>query len=269
MKKNVIVITGIGGIGLAIARRIGTGYKLLLADLAQDKLDKAVSELTAAGYEVEPVSLDVVSKESVDNLAQTAANFGPLHAVIHTAGISPVMDKPDHLLKVNLVGTARFIEAFEPYLSENTVGIIITSFAGHWGADTYQHLQKQLATTKADELMALVGPLDIQDATQAYGLAKYGSIVRAQAAAVAWGSKGARIVSVSPGAIATPMLQKQQELQPDMDATTKSPVKRVGTPEDVAVVVDFLQSPQASFITGTDLLVDGGVMALVKSASPD
>ena len=120
--KKVIVITGIGGMGLAIARRIGTGYKLILADFAKDKLLSAAQALNDNGYDVETEVLDVSDKASVENLAGNAAKAGQIHAVIHTAGLSPNMADPKRILDVNLFGTARVIAAFEPFLSSGTVG---------------------------------------------------------------------------------------------------------------------------------------------------
>lgn len=264
--KKVIVITGIGGMGLAIARRIGTGYKLVLADFAQDKLEAAAKELTIAGYDIEPVGLDVVDKESVENLAQTAAGFGEIHAIIHTAGLSPTMSNAERIIAVNLIGTARIIEAFAHHLSAGTVGVMVASMAGYNDTGLDKAALHNLKTLKADELGAFVATLNIQEPDQAYTVSKLGNHLQVQAAAVTWGQQGARILSVSPGIVSTPMGQQEQKAQPGMSMMLQmSPARRIGTPEDIAAVVDFLQSPSASFMTGTDVLVDGGVTAFLKT----
>ncbi|WP_218279840.1 SDR family oxidoreductase [Flavobacterium sp. LPB0248] len=263
--KKVIVITGIGGMGLAIARRIGTGHKLVLADFNGEKLEAAAESLNDAGYEVQTAELDITNKKSVEQLAQTAAELGAIHSVIHTAGISPTMSDPAHILNVNLIGTARIIETFYKHISAGSVGIIIASMAGHMSTQYDSALDRQQWSAQADHLKLFIDSLEINERADAYSVSKKGNILQVQASAASWGEKGARILSISPGIISTPMGQQEKKEQPVLNYMLQNgPVKRMGTPEDIAGTVEFLLSPQAGFITGTDLLIDGGAASFLK-----
>jgi NAD(P)-dependent dehydrogenase (short-subunit alcohol dehydrogenase family) len=270
-RREVVVVTGAGGMGEAVARRLGAGRVLVLADASESQLAETGGRLVDAGHDVHPVRTDVSDAPDVDALAERAAALGAIRAVVHTAGVSPVQATTPQIVAVDVIGTALVLDAFERYVEAGTVAVCIASMAG-----TMTNLDAAtlhtLATTPTAALSAL--PLldpSTMDPGTAYGLAKRANQVRVEAASVAWGRRGGRVVSVSPGVIATPMGRAELagpfgEVMRTMVET--SGTQRLGTPDDIAAAVGFLVSPAASFITGTDLLVDGGVVAAMRSAAP-
>ncbi|MFJ3629378.1 SDR family oxidoreductase [Streptomyces albidoflavus] len=269
MGRNVVVVIGVGGMGEAIARRQGPGNRLLLADFDEATLAAVAEQLRGQGHEVVTQAVDVSSASSVTALAEAAAGLGPVTQVVHTAGLSPVQASPAAVLRVDLLGTALVVEEFGHVVAPGGAGVVIASMAGHMLRTPLSAEQESaLAHTPAGELLRL--PFADPEALGqgAYGLAKYGNRLRVQAASAAWGARGARINSVSPGVIATPM--GQQELDGASGRTMRAMVAasgtgRLGTPEDIAEAAAFLLGPGASFITGNDLLVDGGVVAALRS----
>ncbi|MGW4972459.1 SDR family oxidoreductase [Streptomyces albidoflavus] len=269
MGRNVVVVIGVGGMGEAIARRQGPGNRLLLADFDEATLAAVAERLRGQGHEVVTQAVDVSSASSVTALAEAAAGLGPVTQVVHTAGLSPVQASPAAVLRVDLLGTALVVEEFGHVVAPGGAGVVIASMAGHMLRTPLSAEQESaLAHTPAGELLRL--PFADPEALGqgAYGLAKYGNRLRVQAASAAWGARGARINSVSPGVIATPM--GQQELDGASGRTMRAMVAasgtgRLGTPEDIAEAAAFLLGPGASFITGNDLLVDGGVVAALRS----
>ncbi|MGW1688709.1 SDR family oxidoreductase [Streptomyces albidoflavus] len=269
MGRNVVVVIGVGGMGEAIARRQGPGNRLLLADFDEATLAAVAGRLRGQGHEVVTQAVDVSSASSVTALAEAAAGLGPVTQVVHTAGLSPVQASPAAVLRVDLLGTALVVEEFGHVVAPGGAGVVIASMAGHMLRTPLSAEQESaLAHTPAGELLRL--PFADPEALGqgAYGLAKYGNRLRVQAASAAWGARGARINSVSPGVIATPM--GQQELDGASGRTMRAMVAasgtgRLGTPEDIAEAAAFLLGPGASFITGNDLLVDGGVVAALRS----
>ncbi|MFD4304788.1 SDR family oxidoreductase [Streptomyces albidoflavus] len=269
MGRNVVVVIGVGGMGEAIARRQGPGNRLVLADFDEATLAAVAERLRGQGHEVVTQAVDVSSASSVKALAEAAAGLGPVTQVVHTAGLSPVQASPAAVLRVDLLGTALVVEEFGHVVAPGGAGVVIASMAGHMLRTPLTAEQESaLAHTPAGELLRL--PFADPEALGqgAYGLAKYGNRLRVQAASAAWGARGARINSVSPGVIATPM--GQQELDGVSGRTMRAMVAasgtgRLGTPEDIAEAAAFLLGPGASFITGNDLLVDGGVVAALRS----
>ncbi|MDI3344111.1 SDR family oxidoreductase [Streptomyces sp. AJ-1] len=269
MGRNVVVVIGVGGMGEAIARRQGPGNRLLLADFDEATLAAVAERLRGQGHEVVTQAVDVSSASSVTALAEAAAGLGPVTQVVHTAGLSPVQASPAAVLRVDLLGTALVVEEFGHVVAPGGAGVVIASMAGHMLRTPLTAEQESaLAHTPAGELLRL--PFADPEALGqgAYGLAKYGNRLRVQAASAAWGARGARINSVSPGVIATPM--GQQELDGASGRTMRAMVAasgtgRLGTPEDIAEAAAFLLGPGASFVTGNDLLVDGGVVAALRS----
>jgi NAD(P)-dependent dehydrogenase (short-subunit alcohol dehydrogenase family) len=262
--QDVVVITGTGGMGLSISRRLGTGRHLVLADSSPDSMRSAASTLRNEGHFVTEVQTDVSNAAAVQQLADTAASLGQVRAIVHTAGVSPVQASTAQIVAVDVLGTAHVLDAFLPHVQQGTTCVCIASMAGTM-TQLPPDQEMALATTPTAELAAL--PLldpDTMDPAGAYGVAKRANQVRVQAASIPWGAQGGRVISISPGIISTPM--GQQELAgPSGEAMTHmtnvSGSQRLGTPEDIATTVEFLVSPAASFITGTDLLVDGGVIA--------
>jgi len=267
--RAVVVVTGAGGMGSAIARRVGAGSTVVLADFNERQLDVEVRSLAATGYDVIGHVVDVSQKDSVDALAADAAVRGPVVAVVHTAGLSPVQAPVDAILRVDLLGTALMLDAFGPVVSSGGAGVFISSMAGTM-APPNPELDRQLATTPTSRLLELPGlaPDAITDSATAYVVAKRANQVRVTAASIAWGRRGARVNSISPGIISTPMGAAELE-GPSGEfmrmMIAGSGTGRVGTPEDIAGVVDFLLSHDAGYITGTDLLVDGGVVAALQA----
>ncbi|NKQ52884.1 SDR family oxidoreductase [Amycolatopsis sp. K13G38] len=270
MRKDVVVIIGVGGMGLAIARRMGSGRAVLLADFNEETLTGAAGALLAEGHDVTAQQVDVSAAESVAALAKTADGLGRVTALAHTAGLSPVQAPAEAILRVDLLGAALVLDAFTPVVAPGGAAVVIASMAGHLAAALPPEQERALASTPAAELLALpfLGPDVVRDPGTAYGVAKRANTVRVQMAAATWGERGARVNSISPGIVSTPM--GAQELAGQSGGyiramTEKSGVRRLGTPDDIAAAAQFLLSDQATFITGADLLVDGGVVAAVRS----
>jgi len=269
--KDVVVITGVGGMGTAIARRLGPGRRLLLADISETTLERVARQLADEGHDVATERVDVADADSVAQLAERARQLGRFRFLVHTAGLSPVQASPERIVQVDVVGTALVLDAFLPLAGPGCVAVCIASMAGAM-AELPREVERQLATLPAGQLASLpvFDPQHLRPEA-AYAIAKRANQVRVAAAALAWGARGARVVSVSPGIIATPMAQ--QELASPHGATMRamiatSPAQRIGTPDDIAAVVEFLVSPAASFITGSDILVDGGVIAALRFGQP-
>jgi NAD(P)-dependent dehydrogenase (short-subunit alcohol dehydrogenase family) len=260
---DVVVVIGTGGMGLAVARRLAAGRRLLLADWSADGLGAAVSALRGEGHAVEGHTVDVSQRDSVEKLAAAAGAAGRVDAVIHTAGVSPVMATARQIYEVDLLGTAHVVDAFLPVASPGTSLVCVASMAGHF-ASLPADVERHLATAPTEELLHHKGiDLDGEPAL-AYVVAKRGNQLRVQAAARAWGGRGARLNTVSPGVISTPM--GAQELQGAAGAHIQAMVelsgaRRVGTADDLASAAAFLAGPESSFITGNDLLVDGGAVS--------
>lgn len=262
--REVIVVTGMGGMGVAIARRLAAGRTLVLADYAEELLGKVAEQLKGEGHDVHAVKTDISKVESVRELVAKADSLGEFRAVVHTAGLSPVQAPPAAIVAVDVMGTAYILDEFATIARQGSVAVCIASMAGTM-AQIPPELEHTLAVTPAAELASLpeLDPGKL-DPGAAYSIAKRANQARVRAMSVVWGHKGGRVLSISPGVISTPM--GQQELAgPSGDQMramiAMSGVKRIGTPDDIAAVTEFLISHEASFITGTDILVDGGTVA--------
>jgi NAD(P)-dependent dehydrogenase (short-subunit alcohol dehydrogenase family) len=265
---DVLVVTGAGGMGRAVSRRLGGGRVVVLADASEHQLTDATDELAGEGHDLRAVRTDVSVRADVAALAGKAAELGRLTAVVHTAGVSPVDATPEQIVAIDVVGTALVLDEFEQFVTPGTVGVCIASMAGTL-TDLPADVLRRLATTPTDELPALA-ELDPRSmpAGLAYGIAKRANQARVEAAATAWGRRGGRVVSISPGIIDTVM--GRAELDGPFGDTMRdmlgaSACGRLGTADDIADVVEFLASPAASYITGTDVRVDGGVVAALRS----
>lgn len=206
--EEVVVVTGAGGMGEAVARRIGSGRRLVLADYFQDTLDRTVEVLNESGYAATGQVTDVSDRASVDRLARTAADAGRLTAVVHTAGVSAATATVEQVLAVDLVGTAHVIDAFEQVSVPGLSLVCVASMAGHHARLTGQQ-ERELAAVPATELAQLPVVRELSDPVQAYILAKRANQVRVQAAALAWNLRGARVNTVSPGVISTAMARAE------------------------------------------------------------
>lgn len=289
MGEDVLVVIGAGGMGQAIARRLGSGRQVLLADFDADALNTAADLLGGAGQQVTTRSVDVSDGASVASLADAAADLGRVTHVAHTAGLSPVQASTEAILRVDLLGVALVLDEFARVVAPGGAGVAVASMAAHMpsGHMPSGHMpsghvsgalpaerEKALASTPTRELLQLpfLEPGAVGDPGSAYALAKRANVLRVQASAAAWGERGARINSISPGVISTSMGQQelageageQMRAMVDMSAT-----KRLGAPEDIAAAAAFLLDPGSGFITGTDLLVDGGVVPAVRALMAD
>lgn len=268
MANDVIVVIGAGGIGTAIAKRQGFGKTVLLADFNEKTLNEAAEGMKAASYVVETQIVDVASRDSVRALADKAASLGTVMQVVNTAGLSPNMAPPEQVLKVDLYGSAVVFEEFERVIAPGGAGLIISSMAGHMMRQLPQDQEEALAHLPADELLDVQFLKDIPNSLVGYMVAKRANHLRVQSAAMSWGEKGARVNSISPGIIVTPLAQ--HELNSDIGdgyraMIAASPSKRMAPPEEIAVAAAFLLGPDAGFVTGSDLLIDGGVIAAMRA----
>jgi len=268
--RRVVVVTGLGGIGRAIARRLGSGAIVVLADVDPTALNTEAGHLEEEGYGVVAQTTDVSEIESVAILAETASRLGPVEALVHTAGLSPVQASPEAIFRVDLLGTALMLDAFAEVIAPGGAGVFIASMAGTV-APQNSDLEQRLATTPTALLMDLPELAAATDPGSAYGIAKRGNQIRVRAAALTWGRRQARVNTISPGIISTPMgAAELQGPNGDLMRTmlASSATGRIGTPHDIAAAVEFLVGPNSTFITGTDLLVDGGAVASLLSAAP-
>jgi NAD(P)-dependent dehydrogenase (short-subunit alcohol dehydrogenase family) len=268
---DVLTVIGVGGMGQAIARRLGSGKTVLLADYNEETLASVTGSLSADGHHIESRSVDVSSAESVRELAEFAASLGDVTHVAHTAGLSPAQAPAEAILAVDLLGTALVLKEFGKVVAPGGAGVVIASMAGHMFPPLPPEQEKALAHNLPDQLLKLDFISSITDPNFAYPIAKQANHIRVRAASAHWGRRGARINSISPGIISTPM--GQQELASPVGDGMRAMIAmsgtgRQGTPEDIASATAFLLGPDASFITGTDLLVDGGVIAAVEAGNP-
>jgi NAD(P)-dependent dehydrogenase (short-subunit alcohol dehydrogenase family) len=263
---NVIIVIGAGSIGQAIARRVSAGKHVLLADLRQENADAAAKVLGDAGFEVSTATVDVCSRQSVQALVVTATALGAVTGVIHAAGVSPTQASPATILKVDLYGTALVLEEFGNVIAPGGAGVVIASQSGHRLPALTPEQNSALATTPTEELLALpmLQPEQVSDSLHAYQISKRGNSLRVMAEAVRWGKRGARVNTISPGIIVTP-LAKDELAGPRGEGYRRmiqlSAAGRAGTPDEVGAVGALLMGPDGAFITGSDFLMDGGVTA--------
>ena len=266
MLTNVIVVIGAGSIGQAIARRVSAGKHVVLADLRQDNADTAAKTLSEAGFTVSTTQVDVSSRVSVQALVKAAASFGEITGVIHAAGVSPSQASPEKILKIDLYGTALVLEEFGNVIARGGSGVVIASQSGHRLPSLTVEENRALATTLTEDLLKLpMLQLDrMKDSLYAYQISKRANSLRVMAEAVRWGKRGARINTISPGIIITPLAK--DELEGPRGAGYRRMIEisaagRAGTPDEVGAVGSLLMGPDGAFITGSDFLMDGGVTA--------
>lgn len=265
MDKVFVITGGTGGMGRAIASRMGKQGKLLLVDVNEDRLAQTKADLAAQGItEVTTRTVDISNEQQVNELAASAAELGQLGAMIHTAGLSPTMGDSKRILEVNAIGTALILKAFLPFAVPGTVAVCIASSSGH-SVPRNEAYNQILINPLAPDYVEQMERFAQGNSGAAYGFSKLGVMLMVEDQAWDWGQKGARIVSLSPGIINTPMGRQesaQQEVMKEMLART--PLGREGEPDEIASAVEFLCSSQASYISGTDLLVDGGTTASMR-----
>ncbi|KAM3422676.1 hypothetical protein BST61_g163 [Cercospora zeina] len=267
---STVVITGTGGMGLAIARRLGSGRRLLLADYSEDALKKAATTFGDAGFNVATKQVDVADAESVSTFAEHAKGLGNVDIVVHTAGISPTGGPASRIYDINLLGTIHVVDAFKDIIVPGGSMVCMASTAGHVELGLPAEVKNHLTTAPPSQVLntpAIDSEKD--DGQKAYCISKVTNILRVRAAAADYGKRNVRINTISPGFISTPMgqdLLKGVLAQSITQYIETTPLSRKGTEEDIADAVVFLTSPQASFITGTDLLIDGGATTLLPKS---
>jgi NAD(P)-dependent dehydrogenase (short-subunit alcohol dehydrogenase family) len=267
--KEVNVLIGPGSIGQAIARRVSAGKHVLLADLREENAQAAAKTLEEAGFEVSTTTVDIASRASIQALVKLASSLGPVTGLIHAAGVSPTQASPATILHVDLYGTAVVLEEFGKVIERGGSAVVIASQSGHRLGALSAEQDEALALTPADELLALpMLQLDqVTDSLHAYQLSKRGNSLRVMAEAVRWGKRGARVNTISPGIIITP-LAKDELTGPRGPGYRRmidlSAAGRAGTADEVATVAALLMGPDGGFITGSDFLMDGGVTAAYR-----
>jgi len=267
---EVVVVIGSGGIGLAIAKRQGPGRTVLLADSDTAVLQSAVGAMRDLGYAVEGQETDVTSRESVRALADKAASLGSVLQVVNTAGLSPNMAPVSKVLAVDLYGAAVVFEEFGRVIAPGAAGLVVSSMAGHMMRALPPEQDDALAHTPADELLALPFLQEgvIPNTLVAYMIAKRANHLRVQAEAMRWGERGARVNAISPGIVVTKLALHELN-SPIGDGyramVNASPTKRMAPPEEIAAAAAYLLGPDAGFVTGSDLLIDGGVIAAMRA----
>ncbi len=262
--KDVVVLVGSGSIGQAIARRVGAGDHIVLADLRQEAADSAAKILEDAGFEISTITVDISSRDSILKLIEHAQQFGQIKNLINAAGVSPSQAPVNAILKVDLYGTAVLIEEFGKVIADGGSGVIISSQSGHRLGTLSEEENYKLATSPTEELLNLDFIKAITDTLKAYQYSKRCNGLRVMYEATAWGKRGATINAISPGIIITPLANDELH-GPRKDGYLKmieaSPAGRAGTPDEVGDLAAFLMSSHGRFINGADFLIDGGTTA--------
>lgn len=266
MKQNVMLLIGAGQIGVAIARRMGYGMKIVIGDKKTENAQTIAKTMNDAGFDVVPVEMDLSSRASIQSIIAQAQKYGDITMLVNAAGVSPSQAPIEAILKVDLYGTAVLLEEVGKVIAPGGVGVTISSQSGHRMKQLTPEEDEQLACTPTEELLnlPLLQPANIRDTLHAYQLAKRCNEKRVIAQSVLWGEKGARINSISPGIIVTPLAIDEfngprGDFYKNMFA--KCPAGRPGTADEVANVAELLMSGKGAFITGADFLIDGGATA--------
>lgn len=263
---KVVVVIGPGLIGQAIARRVASGAHVMLADINPEHAARVAEAFLDAGFDATAHQVDISSRESVRALVAGSTSHGDVTHLIHAAGVSASQASVEQVLAVDLYGTAVVLEEFRTVIAPGGAGVVISSQSGHRLPALSIEEDAQLATTPADKLLdlALLDPATITDGLHAYQLSKRANGLRVRAEAVLWGERGARINAISPGIVMTPLAR--DELNGPRGAGYRrmidlSPAGRAGTADEIADVAELLLTQRGSFITGSDILADGGATA--------
>lgn len=264
--KNVMLWCGAGQIGLAIARRMGAGMKILVGDKSQENAERAAQVLNEAGFDAEAWVCDLASRSSIQAFVAEGARRGSVMRVVNAAGVSPSQAPIETILRVDLYGTAVFLEEAGKVVASGATGVTISSQSGKRMAALTSDQDRALALTPTEELLSLpfLQPEMVRDTLHAYQLAKRCNEKRVMAQAVVWSERGARLNSISPGIIVTPLaLDEFNGLRGDFykNMFANCPAGRPGTADEVANVAELLMGERGAFITGADVLVDGGATA--------
>lgn len=264
--KHVMILTGAGQIGMAIARRMGAGMKIVIGDKNADNVKSVATTMREAGFDTVAKEMDLSSRESIKQLIAEAQTYGDITMLVNAAGVSPSQAPVEMILKVDLYGTAVLLEEVGKVIAPGGVGVTISSQSGHRMPALTPEEDIQLACTPTEELLTLdlLHLENIRDTLHAYQLAKRCNEKRVMAESVKWGERGARLNSISPGIVVTPLAIDEfngprGDFYKNMFA--KCPAGRPGTADEIANVAELLMSDKGAFITGSDFLVDGGATA--------
>lgn len=266
MMKDVVILTGAGQIGMAIARRISMGKKLVIGDKSRQNGEAITKIMNKAGFDAVFVACDLSSRESILNLIAESQKYGEIAHLINAAGVSPSQAPIETILKVDLYGTAVLLEEVGKVIKAGGTGVTISSQSGHRMPALGAEIDEQLATTPTEELLNLeiLQPENIRDTLHAYQLAKRCNVKRVMYEAVRWGERGARVNSISPGIIVTPLaIDEFNGIRGDFykNMFAKCPAGRPGTADEVASLAELVMDSRGAFITGSDFLIDGGATA--------
>ncbi len=266
MQKNVMIVTGAGQISLAIARRMGRDATIVVGDRSSDHAAAFCKVLNEAGFRAIPMTMDMANRASIQRLVAEAKRHGEITRLVNGAGVSPSQASIETILKVDLYGTAVLLEEVGQVIAEGGSGVTISSQSGHRLPALTPEQDYQLAMTPCEELFSLdfLKPENVRDTLHAYQLAKRCNVKRVMAEAVKWGERGARINSISPGIIVTPLaLDEFNGPRGDFykNMFAKCPAGRPGQADEVAEVAALMLSERGAFITGSDFLIDGGATA--------
>lgn len=266
MTKDVMLLIGAGQIGMAIARRMGNDKKIIIGDNKLANAKTITKIMLEAGFDTAAVEMDLSSRESIKKMIAKGQEYGEITMLINAAGVSPSQAPIETILNVDLYGTAVLLEEVGKVIKKGGTGVTISSQSGHRMPALTPEADEQLATTPTEKLLKLdiLQPENIKDTLHAYQMAKRCNVKRVMSEAVKWGEKGARINSISPGIIVTPLAIDEfngprGDFYKNMFA--KCPAGRPGTADEVANVAELLMSEKGAFITGADFLIDGGATA--------
>lgn len=266
MKKDVMILTGAGQIGMAIARRVGAGMKIVIGDKKPENAQTTARIMNGAGFDTVPVEMDLSSRKSILNIIAEAREYGEISMLVNAAGVSPSQAPVEAILKVDLYGTAVLLEEVGKVIKEGGVGVTISSQSG-WRMPALTAKEDELlATTPTEELLKLdiLQPENIRDTLHAYQMAKRCNEKRVMAESVKWGGRGARLNDIAPGIVVTPLaLDEFNGPRGDFykNMFAKCPAGRPGTADEIANVAELLMSSKGAFITGSTILIDGGATA--------
>ena len=261
-----MILAGAGQIGMAIARRIGYGIKIVIGDKNIKNAETIADIMNKAGFDTVALEMDLSSRESIKGIIAEAQKYGDITMLVNAAGVSPSQAPIEAILKVDLYGSAVLLEEVGKVIAYGGTGVTISSQSGHRMPALTPEQDRLLAMTPTEELLSLpmLQPENIENTLHAYQMAKRCNVKRVMAESVKWGERGARINSISPGIIVTPLaLDEFNGPRGDFykNMFAKCPAGRPGTADEVANVAELLMRPQGAFITGADFLIDGGATA--------
>jgi len=264
--KDVLLLTGAGQIGMAIARRVGYGKKIIVGDRRMENAQKITDILTAAGFDAEAVEMDLASRASILHMIELARRYGEIKMLVNAAGMSPSQASKETILQVDLYGSAVLLEEVGKVIAEGGTGIQISSQSGFRMPALTPEQDRALAMTPTEELLRLdfLQPERIRDSLHAYQLAKRGNEKRVMYEAVRWSERGARINDIAPGIVVTPLaLDEFNGVRGDFykNMFAKCPAGRPGTADEIANIAALLMSDAGAFVTGSTFLADGGATA--------